>query len=130
MATKWHLKSNRRPTGGKVRRSSKKKRYQRGMAFLETVVDERKAKHVRTRGGKTKVKLLSCDVASVADPKTGKTRKAKIVSVKESEASPHYVRRNILTKGEIIETEIGLAKVTSRPGQDGVVNAVLLEGKK
>jgi len=33
----------------------------------------------------------------------------------------------LLTKGALIETEIGLARVTSRPGQDGVVNAVRVE---
>jgi small subunit ribosomal protein S8e len=37
------------------------------------------------------------------------------------------VRRNIVTKGAIIETDAGQARVVSRPGQDGQVNAVLLE---
>jgi len=66
----------------------------------------------------------------VADPKTGKVTRAKVISVKESEANPHYVRRNIITLGAVVETKIGTAKVTSRPGQDGIVNAVLLEEKK
>jgi len=30
----------------------------------------------------------------------------------------------------VIETEIGMAKVVSRPGQDGVVNAILIEEEK
>ncbi|RLF79472.1 30S ribosomal protein S8e, partial [Thermococci archaeon] len=42
-------------------------------------------------------------------------------------ANRQYVRRNIITKGAIIQTEIGKAIVTSRPGQDGVVNAVLIK---
>ena len=37
------------------------------------------------------------------------------------------VRRNILTKGAIIETDAGKAKITNRPGQEGTVNAVLVE---
>jgi small subunit ribosomal protein S8e len=45
----------------------------------------------------------------------------------ENPANPHYVRRNIITKGAVIKTELGNAKVTSRPGQDGVVNAALIE---
>jgi small subunit ribosomal protein S8e len=34
---------------------------------------------------------------------------------------------NVITKGAIIETEDGLAKVTSKPSKDGVVNAVLIK---
>jgi small subunit ribosomal protein S8e len=126
MSVMWHLRSGRKTTGGKLRRNTKKKKRHRGSKFLETLVSERKAKIVETRGGKRKIKLLSEDTANVAD-RTGKVRKVKILSVKESRTTPHYVRRNIITKGEVIETEAGLAKVTSRPGQSGVVNAVLIE---
>jgi small subunit ribosomal protein S8e len=35
-------------------------------------------------------------------------------------------RRAIITKGAIIETSKGNARVTSRPGQCGIINAVLL----
>jgi len=38
-----------------------------------------------------------------------------------------YDRKGIITKGAIIETELGLAVVTSRPGQEGVINALLTE---
>ncbi len=130
MSVIWHLRSGRKPTGGKLRRNSKKKRMERGMRFLEPEVGKRKAKITKKRGGTRKVKLLSEEFANVADQKTGKIRKVRIISVRESRTSPHYVRRNILTKGEIIETDAGVAKVTSRPGQDGVVNAVIIESKK
>ncbi|MEM2426420.1 MAG: hypothetical protein QXE83_05420 [Archaeoglobaceae archaeon] len=32
-----------------------------------------------------------------------------------------------MTKGAIIQTEIGKAKVTNRPSQEGIINAVLIE---
>lgn len=73
--------------------------------------------------------LLSEEQASLADPNTKKVFPSKILSVKENPANPHYVRRNIITKGAIIETEAGLARVTSRPGQDGIIQAVLLKEK-
>ena len=41
-----------------------------------------------------------------------------------------YVRRNIITKGAIVKTEAGLVKITSRPGQDGTLNGILVEEKK
>jgi len=47
--------------------------------------------------------------------------------VLENPANRHFVRRNILTKGTIIETVKGKAKITGRPGQEGMVNAVLIK---
>jgi small subunit ribosomal protein S8e len=63
---------------------------------------------------------------SITDPKSGKSSSSKIIKVVENSANPNYVRQNIITKGSIIETEKGKAKVTSRPGQHGVVNAILV----
>jgi len=45
----------------------------------------------------------------------------------DNESNKHYIRRNILSRGGIVSTEIGNARITSRPGQDGVVNAVLIK---
>ena len=73
-----------------------------------------------------KVRVLRTNVVNVVDTKKNKTFKTKIIQVVENPANPHYVRRNIITKGAIIETEAGNARVTSRPGQHGVLNAVLL----
>jgi len=36
-----------------------------------------------------------------------------------------YQRRGVISKGAILETEAGKCKVVSRPGQHGVVNAIL-----
>ncbi|HJK02918.1 MAG TPA: 30S ribosomal protein S8e, partial [Methanocorpusculum sp.] len=75
----------------------------------------------------TKVRALRCEYANVSDKKTGKVQKVKINSVAENAANPNYVRRNLMTKGAIIATDLGKARIVSRPGQDGVINAVLLE---
>lgn len=85
-----------------------------------------KKKAIRTRGNNNKSRVLTADTAFVIDPKTNKTTKTEIVTVVENSANIHYVRRNIMNKGAIINTKIGKAKITSRPGQTGVVNAVLL----
>ena len=39
----------------------------------------------------------------------------------------NYVRQNIITKGAVIMTDAGKARVTSRPGQSGSINAVLID---
>ena len=78
-----------------------------------------------TKGGGVKRRLLETGTANLLDPKTGKHAKATIKIVTENPANRNYVRRNILTKGTIIETDKGKARVTNRPGQDGFVNATL-----
>ena len=69
---------------------------------------------------------LTTNAAYIVDQKTGKTTKTEITSVIENSANIHYIRRNIMNKGAIIDTKLGKAKITSRPGQSGTINAVLL----
>ena len=126
----WHGKSRRKYTGG-LRRSLRargKRKYEMGrLTVLTTLGDSEKRKVVRVRGGNTKVRLKSAAYANVADPKTGSVKKVKILSLVENKAHRHFIRAGIITKGAVIETELGKARVTSRPNQDGVVNAVLIE---
>jgi small subunit ribosomal protein S8e len=96
-----------------------------GSEFVETKLGALKRVEVRTRGSGKKFRLLGADIANVIDPKTGQGKQAKILTVVENSADPHFVRRNVLTKGAVINTDLGRAIVTSRPGQTGIVNAVL-----
>jgi small subunit ribosomal protein S8e len=73
------------------------------------------------------VRVLAADKVSINDPKTGKTSLGTIENVVENESDPNYVRRNVLVKGAIIETDKGRVKITSRPGKDGVINGILVE---
>jgi len=118
-------RSTRKRTGGRLRPKSKKKKHQLGDAPTETQVGELKFKTVEKRGGTTKVRVIATDTASIAVD--GETVAAEIENVAENGANPNYARRNIITKGAIIETSEGRARVTSRPGQDGQVNAVLVD---
>lgn len=95
----------------------------------ETQIGKRKLKIIRTRGGNVKQRLLRDSYANIFDPEEKISKKVKITNVLENRANREYARRRIITKGCIIETEIGNAKVTSRPGQDGQINAVLIEKK-
>jgi small subunit ribosomal protein S8e len=126
MARSQH-KSKRSPTGAKYKASRKKKQYELGREPTLTFLAKRKLKRIRELGGHIKKVLLSEETANVVDPKTKKAFKAKIKNVVENPANRNYVRRNILTKGTIVMTEKGKAKITSRPGQEGTVNAILIE---
>jgi len=123
----WHGEKGRKPTGGKIILARKKKKRELGNLPTLTRIGEEKRKKYRTKGGGVKIKAFSAEFANVFNPKTKITRKVKILDVVDNPANPHFVRRKILTKGAIIKTELGNAKVTSRPGQDGIVNAVLIE---
>lgn len=124
---RWQGNSRRTVTGGKVTSSRGKRKFEIGRESADTRISETKRKNIPTRGGNRKVRLLQCDVANVTNPKDGKTVPASIENVLDNDANKHYIRRNILTKGSVIKTSLGTAKVTSRPGQEGVVNAVLIE---
>ena len=125
--TKWQLPPRKKTTGGFISRHGKKNRLQRGRDYLPTRIAEPKIKQKRTLGGNTKRIALSINIANVSV--NGSHQKVKILSVAENGADSQFVRRNIITKGAVIQTELGKARVTSRPGQEGTVNAVLIEKK-
>jgi small subunit ribosomal protein S8e len=120
----------RKLTGGKKRAYRSKKKYESGGYPAETTLGEPKRKTSRGLGGNIKNKVLTDKFASVTDPKSGKTAKTEITRVVKNGANVDYNRRGVITKGAEIETTLGLAKVTSRPGADGVINAVLMAGKE
>jgi len=120
----------RKLTGGKKRAYRSKKKYEQGGYPAETILGEPRRKISRGLGGNTKVKVLSDKYASVNDPKSGKTQKTEITRVVRNGANVDYNRRGVITKGAEIETTLGLAKVTSRPGNDGIINAVLMAAKE
>ena len=120
-------RSLRKLTGGLLTVPRKKKKHHSASQTIFTKLGATKAQPVRTRGGHVKQNLLTVDYANVLDPKTHKSQKSKITNVYANPADPQFIRRNIITKGALVDTEIGKARVTSRPGQDGVVNAVLFE---
>lgn len=76
-----------------------------------------------------KRKLLKEEYANVADPSSRRTERVKIIRVLRNPVNVDYDRRNIITRSTIIETDLGEAVVTSRTGQDGVINAVLVGEK-
>ncbi|MDQ1279130.1 MAG: small subunit ribosomal protein S8e [Thermoproteota archaeon] len=126
----WHGDlSKRKITGGRRRQYRSKRAYEMGSDSTETKVGEVTRKVEKAYGNTIKIKLLSEKYANVTNPSTGKTEKVEIIRVVRNPVNVDYDRRRILTKGAVIGTSIGDAVVTSRPGQNGIVNAVLSSGK-
>ena len=92
-----------------------------------TKVGEQKVKTRRARAGIVKNFLLAAKFVNVYDPKTKKYSKVDIKEVVENTANRHFVRRNIVTKGAVVATSLGNVKITSRPGQEAVLNGVLVK---
>jgi small subunit ribosomal protein S8e len=120
-------KSRRKFTGGRRIASKGKRKSELGREAAEPHVDETRRKNVDTLGGNRKVRLLRCNMANLTDPSNNTTRQVSIETVVNNNSNKHYVRRNILSRGGIVRTEMGNARITSRPGQDGVVNALLIK---
>ena len=124
----YHGNDLRKISGGKKGRHVKvKRKYWMGRFPTETRIgEETVVKRIRVRGGNYKLRLKVASFANVVIPGEG-TKKVRIIKLLSNPASKDYERRGIITKGAIILTELGPAKVVSRPGQDGVVNAVLVK---
>ena len=80
----------------------------------------------RVRGSNNKVALKSIDFVNLATG-NAKVVKSKIIKVLDNATNNDNKRRGIISKGAILETQEGKCKVVSKPGQNGIVNAVLLK---
>jgi len=116
----------RKPSGGMYVQCRSKRKFELGRNPSLTKIGEKKLRVLDTKSSTPKAKLLVAKVANLFDPKTKTYSKTAIKIVTANPANRHYVRQNIITKGTIIETDKGKARVTSRPGQHGAVNAVLV----
>ena len=128
---KWHGISRRKPSGGRLKRPSRyrgKRKTEISSENQFAFVGEKDARKLyRKTAGSQTVRVLSIKNINVNKPKEGKTVRAQITNVIRNDADTNYVRRNIVTKGAIVETDVGKVRVTSRPGMHGVVSGILLE---
>jgi small subunit ribosomal protein S8e len=122
----WQGKSMKKPSGGRAKMNRGKKKFELGREAAETKIGDRKSRKIRTQGGNHKVRLATDSKINVVNPESNKIEVTEILNVIENKANPNFVRRNIITKGAIVETSAGNVRVTSRPGQHGVINGVLI----
>ena len=128
---KWHGISRRKPSGGRLKRPNRYRGKRRTEVSSEAqyayIGEKDDRKMYRKNAGSLTARLLSADTVNVNLPKEGKTVKATINSVIANDADPNFIRRNIVTKGSIVDTSMGKVKITSRPGMHGVISGILLE---
>jgi len=120
------MSAGRKITGGKYHMLRKKRLHELDRQTRKVKLGKEKRKFLKGKGGSKKSVLLFSSIANVLDKKTRKTKKAKIKNVLETPSNKFLARQNIMTKGTIIETDMGKARITNRPSQEGSINAILI----
>ena len=116
----------RKISGGKYHKQRKKKLYEKSPQEKIVILGETKRKSLRVRGGNKKTILLKSNSINLLVSKN-KTQKAEIKNVLETPQNRFLARQNLLSKGAIILTSHGKARITNRPSQEGHINAILLK---
>ena len=125
----WHSDLKKKKiTGGTKKPARTKRAFEQGGFASETRLGDPLKVAKRIRSGALKGRLLYERYANVMDQSRNVVQKAEILRVIKNPVNPDYDRRKIITKGALIETSLGEAVVTSRPGQDGVINAIIKRG--
>jgi len=119
------MKSGRKVTGGRYKKPKKKKLTGRLGQTRIVKIGDKKTKILRTKGGNKKLVSFLSNIANVISK--GKSKKSLIKNVLETPSNTFLARQNILVKGAVIETELGKAKITNRPSQEGNIQAILIE---
>ena len=122
----WQKESIRKVTGGRRRPAVMKRRAEIGLAPADTHIGDERRRIIRTFGGNEKSRALRASFVNVTNAK-GETKKVRIMNVEENSANPNYVRWKPAHERRYPQDRDRPARISSRPGQDGVINAVLLE---
>jgi small subunit ribosomal protein S8e len=120
------MRLGRKISGGRyIKRMKKKKHSLLGQRKIVKLSQEDKRKSKRVRGGNRKNYLLKAKFVNIQE-KGRKAKKVEIKNVLETPSNKFLARQNVLTKGTIVQTELGKVKITNRPAQEGMINGVLI----
>ncbi len=113
-------------TGGIRHPLKSRQKFQMDRYPNEALMGDQETSTRKTRGNNRKTALKTVSHINLV-MHDSKIKRTKIVRVLENPTNNDYQRRGVITKGAIIETEDGKCKVISRPGQCGVINAILVK---
>jgi small subunit ribosomal protein S8e len=112
-------------TGGRLKPARMRRKSEIDRYPNEPILGKDSIVPRRVRGGHIKLALKHSEFLNVNDRENKKTIKTKIIKVLKNPANKDYERRGVLSKGAFVETELGIARIISRPGQNGSINAIL-----
>ena len=112
-------------TGGRRRPLRPRRKYEMNRFPNEALLGEPVMVTRKVRGKNIKTSLKTINFVNLAIDSN--VKKVKILKVLENATNNDYQRRGVISKGAILETAEGKCRVVSRPGQHGVVNAILVK---
>ena len=113
-------------TGGRRHPLKTRQKFQTDRYPNEALIGDQETSTRKTRGNNRKTGLKTVRHVNLV-LSDAKIKRSKIVKVLENQTNNDYQRRGVITKGAILETEDGKCRVISRPGQCGIINAVLVK---
>ena len=113
-------------TGGIRHPLKTRQKFQMDRYPNEALMGDQETTTRKTRGNNRKTGLKKVSHVNLVLP-DAKIKRSKITKVLENQTNNDYQRRGVITKGAILETDDGKCKVISRPGQCGVINAILVK---
>ena len=113
-------------TGGRRHPLKTRQKFQTDRYPNEALIGDQETSTRKTRGNNRKTGLKTVRHVNLV-LSDAKIKRSKIVKVLENKTNNDYQRRGVITKGAILETEDGKCRVISRPGQCGIINAVLVK---
>lgn len=121
------VNKGRKISGGKYLKNRKKKLHElAGQEKKIKLTEKEKRKTKKVKGGNKKTFLLGAKFINISGTKKA-PKKIEIKNVLETPSNRFLARQNRITKGTIIETEIGKVKITNRPTQEGIINGIIVE---
>jgi small subunit ribosomal protein S8e len=112
-------------TGGRRHPLRSRRKYEMNRFPNEALLGEPIMVTRKVRGKNIKTSLKTINFVNLAVDSN--VKKVKIFKVLENATNNDYKRRGVISKGAILETTEGKCRVVSRPGQHGVVNAILVK---
>ena len=116
----------RKRTGGLIKHTRSRRSDEKDTFSVDTLLGDHSVRIKSSRGGNIKVSLVSDNSVNVIDKSTNTIKKISINRVLKNPSNRDYERRGVITRGAILDTELGKVRVLSRPGQTGIINGILI----
>jgi len=126
----WDLPKKKK-TGASKKAFRGKRRRESGDVQTETRISTTGdfVQRKRIKGGSFKLSLRESKSVNINFP-DGHTTRGEILELVDNPSNALFARKGIITRGAILRTSLGLVRVSSKMGSDGVLNAKIMEEKK
>ncbi len=116
----------RKHTGGLIKHTRSRRSDEKDSFSVDTLLGDHSIRVKNSRGGNVKISLVSDNSVNVIDKSNNSIKKVAINRVLKNPSNRDYERRGVITRGAILDTELGKVRVLSRPGQSGIIDGILI----